>query len=69
LEESPLMPSLPEATCYTLSCDELRLFVEFSLNSGEFGRIGSSPEMEISLPLVGLAEEECGIYLDEAGVL
>jgi S1-C subfamily serine protease/Tfp pilus assembly protein PilF len=63
------MPSLPEAICYTLSCDELRLFVEFTLSRGEFGRIGSSPETEISLPLMGLAEEECGIYLDDAGAL
>lgn len=54
---------------YTLSCDELRLSVEFALGRGEFGRIGSSPEMEISLPLVGFSEEECRICLDEVGVL
>lgn len=63
------MPSFPEATSYTLTCDELRLFVEFALGRGEFGRIGSSPEMEISLPLMGLAEEECCISMDEAGIL
>lgn len=63
------MAFLPEQTCYTLSCEELRLFVEFTLNRGEFGRIGSSPDMEISLPLVGLAEKECELSLDEGGVL
>ncbi len=54
---------------YTLGCDELRLSVEFTLGCGEFGRIGSSPEMEISLPLVGFEEEECRISLDGAGML
>ncbi|MCW1912995.1 trypsin-like peptidase domain-containing protein [Luteolibacter sp. GHJ8] len=67
-DSSPISGS-PEATSFTLSCDELRLFIEFALRRGEFGRIGSSPEMEISLPLMGLAEEECAISLDEAGVL
>ncbi len=65
----PPMAFLPEQTCYTLSCDELRLFVEFTLNRGEFGRIGSAPDMEISLPLLGLAEKECELSLDEGGVL
>ena len=54
---------------YTLSCDELRLHVEFVLGCGEFGRIGSAAEMEISLPLVGLSEEECRISRDDAGTL
>jgi S1-C subfamily serine protease len=65
----PPMKLFPQQTCYTLSCDELRLVVEFALNHGEFGRIGSSPYMEISLPLVGLAEMECKLSLDESGVL
>lgn len=63
------MPDTTWANCYTLSCDELRLSIEFAMSRGEFGRIGSSQEMEISLPLVGLSEEECRIYLDEAGIL
>lgn len=54
---------------YSLSCDELRLFVEFSLRPGVFGRIGSAPEMEISLPLLGLAAEECRLSMDEAGLV
>lgn len=56
-------------TSYSLSCDELRLCVEFSLSPGVYGRIGSSPDMELSLPLVGLADEECRIDMDESGLL
>lgn len=54
---------------YLLTCDELRLSVEFSLSPGVFGRVGSSPDIEISLPLVGLADEECRIGMDEYGLL
>lgn len=55
--------------CYTISCEELRLSIQFTMNCGEFGRIGSSADMEISLPLVGLSEEECRLHLDETGEL
>lgn len=54
---------------YTLQCDEIKLSVQFALGRGEFGRIGSSPEMEISLPLVGLSNEECRILRDESDFL
>jgi S1-C subfamily serine protease len=63
------MPAAAEDVVYTLSCEELRLSVEFALGRGEFGRIGSSPEVEISLPLVGFSEVECRISLDEGGML
>ncbi|WP_411827790.1 trypsin-like peptidase domain-containing protein [Luteolibacter sp. AS25] len=54
---------------YILTCDDLRLSVEFSLSPNVFGRIGSSPDMEISLPLVGLADEECRLSMDKSNLI
>jgi hypothetical protein len=53
----------------TLHCTALDLTVEFFLKPGEFGRIGSSPEMEIALPIEGLKPEECRFSRDDDGVL
>ena len=43
--------------------------IEISLRPGEFARIGSSPAVEIPLPMVGIREEECRLLLDDEGLL
>lgn len=63
------MSGFTHTISYILTCDELRLSVEFSLSPNVFGRIGSSPDMEISLPLVGLADEECRLSMDDSNLI
>lgn len=55
--------------CLVLSCNEPGLDVEFSMRPGEFARVGAGDDMEISLPLAGLQEEEGRILMDDAGRL
>ena len=50
-----------------LNCEALNLVVEFGLRRGEFARIGSSPGMEITLPMVGIREEEFRLLRDDEG--
>ena len=54
---------------FTLHCAALNLTVEFSLRPGEYARIGASHEMEITLPMTGLRDEECRLSRDDAGTL
>ena len=66
------MDSFPDSArrCrLALNCEALRLKIEFSLGPGEFARIGSSPDMEIPLPMVGIREEECRLLVDDTGLL
>jgi TPR repeat protein len=52
-----------------LSCAALNMEIAFALRPGEFARIGASPEMEITLPLAGLSDEECQLSCDDRGTL
>jgi S1-C subfamily serine protease len=54
---------------FALNCDALRLMIEFSLRPGEFARIGSSSAVEITLPMVGIRDEECRLFMDDGGLL
>ena len=62
-------PSSDEKRRLSLSCEALRLLIEFSLRRGEFARLGSSPAVEITLPMVGIREEECRLFIDDDGLL
>ncbi len=50
-----------------LRCPKLHLVVEFTLNHGDVARIGRSPDLEISLPILGISERECELSCDAAG--
>jgi len=54
---------------FSLNCMTISLIIEFEISRNEFARVGSSPELEIYLPIMGIQTEECKIFIDEQGLL
>ena len=63
------MMDFENARKFSLNCLTISLTIEFEISRNEFARLGSSPELEIYLPIMGIQAEECKILIDEQGLL
>jgi hypothetical protein len=61
----PEVINFENARKFYLNSLTISLTIEFEIARNQFARVGSSPELEICLPILGIQPEECKIIIDE----